>query len=113
MPTKRVKGVSAKSAPVFAALGDETRLRLVTQLCADGPTSISRLSEGSAVSRQAITKHLHVLAKAGLVRGLREGRERLYEMDPLRLPEARQHLEAISRQWDDALSRLKLSVEEG
>src|SRR5687768_6430448 len=68
------------SAPVFAALGDETRLRLVTRLCTDGPMSIARLSAGADVTRQAITKHLEVLAHAGLLKDFRQGRERLFEV---------------------------------
>ncbi|MDY7228101.1 ArsR/SmtB family transcription factor [Hyalangium rubrum] len=99
------------SAPIFAALGDETRLRLVSRLCVEGPMSIARLSDGSGVTRQAITKHLHVLADAGLVRGTRHGRESLWELEPQRLEEARRCLDHISRQWDEALGRLKALVE--
>jgi DNA-binding transcriptional ArsR family regulator len=101
----------AESAPVFAALGDATRLRLVTRLCDDGPLSIARLSEGSGVTRQAITKHLHSLAAAGLVRGLRSGRERIWELEPKRLESARRCLDQIADQWDAALGRLKEFVE--
>jgi len=96
---------------VFAALGDETRLRLVSRLCEQGPLSIAKLSAGFDVTRQAITKHLHVLADAGVVRGTRDGRERLWELAPRRLDEARRQLEVISEQWDDALGRLKSFVE--
>lgn len=99
------------SAPIFAALGDETRLRLVARLCADGPMSIARLSDGAGVTRQAITKHLHVLAEAGLVRGERHGRESVWELEPQRLEEARRCLDRISQQWDEALGRLKALVE--
>ncbi len=99
------------TAPVFAALGDETRLRLVARLCAAGPASIARLTAGSAVTRQAITKHLHVLAGAGLVKSRRRGRERLWQLEPEQLQEARRYLDAISRQWDEALGRLKTLVE--
>jgi DNA-binding transcriptional ArsR family regulator len=99
------------SAPVFAALGDETRLRLVSRLCSGGPASIARLTAGSAVTRQAITKHLQVLAGAGLVRSSRRGRERLWELRPRQLLQARESLEAISKQWDEALGRLKAFVE--
>ena len=111
MQAKRLKSEAARSAPVFAALGDERRLRLVARLCREGPVSITRLAVGSEVSRQAISKHLHVLARAGLVRGLRQGRERLYELDTKQLQQARQYLKIISRQWDEALDRLKLLVE--
>jgi DNA-binding transcriptional ArsR family regulator len=99
------------SAPIFAALGDETRLGVVARLCTAGPMSIARLSAGSSVTRQAITKHLHVLAGAGLVRGSRQGRERVFTLEPERLEEARRCLDLISSQWDDALGRLKAFVE--
>src|SRR5260370_41658601 len=95
------------AAPVFAALGDETRLRLVARLCAEGPLSIVRLRAGSAVSRQAITKHLHALADAGVVRDRRRGRERIWQLEPRRLEQARRYLDRISQQWDDARGRLK------
>jgi DNA-binding transcriptional ArsR family regulator len=99
------------SAPVFAALGDETRLRLVSRLCSGGPASIARLTAGSSVTRQAITKHLEVLAGAGLVHSRRLGRERVWELRPQQLEQARESLDAISRQWDEALGRLKSFVE--
>ena len=99
------------SAPVFAALGDKTRLRLVARLGAGQPRSITQLSAGSAITRQAITKHLHVLAGAGLVRSRPRGREQLWELRPRRLEEPRRILDLISRQWDDALQRLKSSLE--
>lgn len=97
---------------MFAALGDETRLRLVSRLCEQGPLSIAKLTAGSDVTRQAITKHLGVLADAGLVRGTREGRERVWELEPRRLEAARRCLDLISVQWDDALGRLKALVED-
>ena len=101
----------AASAPVFAALGDETRLQLVARLCTDGPLSITRLTTGSAVTRQAITKHLHVLEGAGLVRGSRLGREQIWEIEASRLQDARYYLDYIAAQWDEALGRLKAVVE--
>lgn len=101
----------ADRATVFAALGDETRLSLIARLCDSGPQSITRLAEGAAVSRQAITKHLHALADAGLVRGTREGRERIWAITPGALAEARGYLEQISAQWDAALDRLRAMVE--
>jgi DNA-binding transcriptional ArsR family regulator len=100
------------SAPLFAALGDETRLLVVARLCTGGPQSIARLTAGAGVTRQAITKHLDVLADAGLVRGFRVGREKMYELEPKRLEDARQFLERISSQWDQALGRLKSFVED-
>jgi len=102
----------ADAAPLFAALGDETRLRLLLRLAAGGPESITHLSAESAVSRQAITKHLDVLSRAGLIRGDRRGREHIWEIEPKRFAEASDYLERISRQWDDALGRLKRFVEE-
>lgn len=100
------------AAPLFAALGDETRLRLLLRLATGGPESIAHLSERASVSRQAITKHLGVLAKAGLVRGDRRGREHIWALEPKRLGDARVLLDQISQFWDDALDRLKAFVEE-
>jgi DNA-binding transcriptional ArsR family regulator len=100
------------AAPVFAALGDETRLELVARLCAHGPLSIARLSEGAHVTRQAITKHLHALAQAGLVRGSRRGRERIWQLEPRSLARAHRTLDQISSQWDAAIDRLKAFVED-
>ena len=101
-----------KAAPVFAALGDPTRLRLVARLCVAGPLSITHLSEGARVTRQAITKHLHTLSDAGLVRDRRHGRERIWELEPRRLKVAYNYLTQISEQWDVAIGRLKAFVEE-
>jgi len=100
------------SAPVFAALGDETRLAIVARLCSGGPRSISGLTEGSAVTRQAVTKHLHVLAGAGLVRGVRRGRERIWELNSRKLDDAQRYLAEISKHWDAALESLRKFVEE-
>lgn len=99
------------AAPVFAALGDDTRLELVVRLCGSGPQSIVRLSQGARVTRQAITKHLHILAEAGLVSSTRAGREQVWEMIPKRMAEARHYLDLISQQWDDAIERLRSFVE--
>jgi DNA-binding transcriptional ArsR family regulator len=98
-------------APLFAALGDETRLRLVARLCDQGPMSITALAEGSRVTRQAITKHLRVMEKGRLVHSRRHGRERLWQIDDRRLLEARQYLELISKEWDKAIERLRAFVE--
>jgi DNA-binding transcriptional ArsR family regulator len=100
------------SAPIFSALGDETRLRMVSRLCNDGPMSITRLTAGTRVTRQAITKHLRVMEDAGLVRSIRHGRESVWQLDESRLERARHYLELISKQWDDALSRLRRFVED-
>jgi DNA-binding transcriptional ArsR family regulator len=103
--------VLRKSAPIFAALGDETRLRLVAVLCAGGARSSTQLTSGTEITRQAVTKHLHVLADAGLVRDVKVGRERLWEFEPTRLDEVRRSLELIASQWDHALNKLKLALE--
>jgi DNA-binding transcriptional ArsR family regulator len=103
---------ASDAAPVFAALGDETRLAIVARLCMTGPQSIARLTDGASVTRQAITKHLHALAQAGLVRSKRDGRERIWEMQTRRLADARRYLDQISTQWDDAIERLRALVED-
>ncbi len=95
------------SAPIFAALGDETRLRLVARLCSDGPQSIARLTVGSDVTRQAITKHLFVLAEAGLVRGVRQGRESRWALQSAQLDLACRYLERVSEQWTERLEALE------
>jgi DNA-binding transcriptional ArsR family regulator len=99
-------------ASVFAALGDETRLSVLTKLCEGVPQSISRLTAGTNLSRQAVTKHLRVLANAGMVRSVRVGRESLFELEPQPIEEVRDYLDQVSKQWDDALARLKSHVEE-
>ncbi len=99
-------------APIFAALGDETRLQLVARLCNSGPLSISRLTAGSNVTRQAITKHLRVMEEAGLVRSTRHGRESVWQLEQRRLDDARRYLDEISKQWDEALGRLRMFVED-
>lgn len=101
------------SAHLFAALGGETRLRLVSRLCDRGPTSITKLTEGSNLTRQAITKHLRVMEGSGLVRSTRQGRESVWQLDRRRLEAARRYLDRISKQWDDALLRLSKFVEDG
>src|SRR5215208_7090179 len=98
-------------APVFFALGDKTRLRLIAVLCAGGAFSISQLTANTQITRQAVTKHLQVLADAGLVRDVKVGRERLWQFDPAQLEEARRSLESIGRQWEQALGKLKAAVE--
>ncbi len=98
-------------ASVFAALGDPTRLKLVAVLCAGGAFSIAQLTANTDISRQGVTKHLQVLADAGVVRDLKQGRERLWQLDPMQLVEARRTLEAIGREWDVALGKLKMFAE--
>jgi len=87
------------------------RLRLIAVLCMGGAMSITQLTSGTDISRQAVTKHLNVLATAGLVRGVKIGREHLWEFEPSQLEEARRSLELIARQWDQALARLRAAVE--
>ena len=99
-------------ATVFAALGDETRLSVRSRLCNGVPLSISRLTAGTNLSRQAVTKHLRVLANAGVVRSVRVGRESLFELEPQPIEEVRKYLDQVSKQWDDALARLKSHVEQ-
>jgi DNA-binding transcriptional ArsR family regulator len=109
LPPRRRAGTPA---PVFAALGDENRLRLLARLGNGGPMSVTRLTAGSGITRQGVSKHLRVLAGAGLVRGGRKGKESVWQVDPAPLEEARRSLELISRQWDTSLARLKLFVED-
>lgn len=94
-------------AGVFFALGDATRLRLIGVLCAGGVHSIAQLTANTQLTRQAVTKHLQVLAEAGLVQDLRVGRERLWQFDPTQVEAARRSLETIGRQWEAALGNLK------
>lgn len=98
-------------APIFAALGDEMRVRLVIALCMGGAMSITQLTAGTDISRQAITKHLAVLGAVGLVRDAKVGRERLWEFDPAQLDAARRALDVIAQQWDRALAKLKATLE--
>jgi DNA-binding transcriptional ArsR family regulator len=99
-------------ASVFAALGDVTRLSVLTKLMSGEPQSISRLTAGTRLSRQAVTKHLRVLEEVGVVRGERSGREALFKLDPRPIDDARKYLESVSKQWDEALGRLRLFAEE-
>lgn len=98
-------------AHVFAALGDPTRLKLVAELSAGGAFSIAHLTQSTEISRQGVTKHLNVLAEAGVVRDVKLGRERLWQLEPAGIDEARRTLEAIGRDWELALGRLKSFVE--
>ena len=98
-------------ATVFAALGDETRLTVLSKLLGGEPQSISRLTEGTRLTRQAVSKHLRVLEDAGVVRSARAGRETLFELEAKSIDDARAYLDSVARQWDDALARLKAFVE--
>ncbi len=108
---KRPKKTATDLASVFFALGDKTRLRLIAVLCAGGAFSIAQLTANTDVSRQAVTKHLQMMADAGLVKDLKIGRERLWQFEPGAIDQARRSLEIIGRQWEQALGRLKASLE--
>ena len=111
MSTKRPSRLATR-ALIFAALGDETRLLVLSRLSDGQPQSISRLTSGTNLTRQAVTKHLQVMANAGVVRNVRSGRENLFELAPRPIEEVRTYLDQVSRQWDDALARLKAQVED-
>ena len=115
MSHKRHSSTAAKrqpGAPIFAALGDQTRLTLVAKLCGGRPGSISQLTEGSKLTRQAITKHLRVLESVGILHSVHAGRESRFEFDPEPIEEVKKYLDFVSEQWDRALSRLKSFVED-
>ena len=116
--SKAVAGAAATIMPsvppmadVFAALGDSTRLKLVAVLCAGAALSIAQLTANTSISRQGVTKHLQVLADAGLVRDLKVGRERRWQFEAARLEDARRALDAFAARWERALDRLKASLE--
>lgn len=111
MSRANAKPALHKSAPLFAALGDETRLQIIAALCAGGAMSITQLTAGTDITRQGVTKHLNVLASAGLVHDVWWGRERRFEFDAAKLDHARHSLAVICGQWDRALARLKAAVE--
>jgi DNA-binding transcriptional ArsR family regulator len=111
---KTLSGTSRRRrgyARVFAALGDETRLTLVAKLSRGQPSSISQLTEGSRLTRQAITKHLRVLEDARIVRSVRAGRESRFAFDPEPIAQIKDYLDFVSEQWDETLARLKSFVE--
>ena len=114
MSHKRRSSISAKRrpcGPAFAALGDETRLSLVAKLCGGRPHSISELTEGSKLTRQAITKHLRVLEGVGIVHSVRAGRESRFEFDPEPMEGIKEYLDFVSEKWDQALFRVMSFVE--
>ena len=114
MSEGRGAAVRRRKAEVFAALGDETRLALVAKLCRGDVLSISELTEtaaGARMTRQAVTKHLRVLERAGLVRCSQQGRERRFAFRPEPVDDMREYLEFVSAKWDEALGRLKAFVE--
>ena len=103
----------AGAAALFAALGDPTRLALLEHLSDRGPASITMLADRfTAMTRQGVTKHLHVLAAAGVIDGSRQGREQVWALNPERIADAQRHLDVIAREWDDVLERLKAHVED-
>jgi DNA-binding transcriptional ArsR family regulator len=108
--SRRIRKQRTK-AVVFAALGDDTRLLIIAKLSHGKPRSIAQLTEGSRLTRQAVTKHLRVLEGAGLVRGTRSGRESLFAFDPEPMEELRKYLDRVSAEWDHALGRLQSFVE--
>jgi DNA-binding transcriptional ArsR family regulator len=115
MSRRSDSGVAAKRrrhAFVFAALGDATRLSLVAKLCRGQPLSISQLTQGSTLTRQAITKHLRVLESVGIVHSVRKGRESRFEFDPEPIAGIKEYVDFVSEQWDQALSRLKSFIED-
>lgn len=111
MLSDKVPGLAANPAPVFAALGDATRLSLLTKLSDGQSRSIAGLSADTSLTRQAITKHLRVLENAGLVSSMRVGRESQFAFRPEPIGELQAYLDGVSRQWDEALSRLRSFVE--
>jgi DNA-binding transcriptional ArsR family regulator len=112
MPKRTVEKNLASAALLFAALGDPTRLTLLRQLSDGGPASISLLAEEFSMTRQGVTKHLQVLASAGIIDGSRQGREQVWTLNPRRLADGQRHLETIAAGWDDALARFKMLAEE-
>jgi DNA-binding transcriptional ArsR family regulator len=113
MPKRRREPRLASAALLFAALGDPTRLGLLQRLSQAGPASISELAGRFRLTRQGVTKHLNVLAAAGIIGGRRSGREHIWTLDAARLAQAQRYIDVIARGWDDALARLKAHVEEG
>jgi DNA-binding transcriptional ArsR family regulator len=112
MPKRRADRGLTGAALLFAALGDPTRLALIQHLSQRGPASISTLADRQSMTRQGVTKHLHVLAGAGIIDGSRQGRERVWTLNPQRLAEGRRHIDIIAAGWEQALDRLKLLLEE-
>lgn len=113
MSNRRLNAPNVKTfASIFAALGDETRLSVLAKLAGGEPRSITELTEGTKLTRQAVTKHLKVLEDVGVVRAAKVGRESQFALEPKAIDDARAYLERVSRQWDDALARLKSFVED-
>jgi DNA-binding transcriptional ArsR family regulator len=109
---RRIDRSLTSAALLFAALGDPTRLTLLQRLSHGGPASIATLAAGQSMTRQGVTKHLHVLAAAGIIDGDRQGREQVWAVNPRRLADGRRHLDVIAAGWDEALARFKMLAEE-
>ena len=111
MSKRTAERTLASAAILFAALGDETRLALLQRLSRQGPAPISALADNFDVTRQGVTKHLHVLAAAGIIVGRREGREHVWALNPAGLAQVGRCLDLVARGWDDALANLKAHIE--
>ncbi len=103
---------AVETAPLFDALGDPNRLRIITRLCNGGPCSTTKITEVVSISRQAATKHLVLLEAVGLVSSQRHGRERIWRVQPKPLTDASEFLNALSQKWDNAIDRLRTYVED-
>jgi DNA-binding transcriptional ArsR family regulator len=101
-----------ETAPLFDALGDPNRLRIITRLCNGGPCSTTKITEVVSISRQAATKHLVLLEAVGLVSSQRHGRDRIWRVQPKPLTDASEFLNALSQKWDNAIDRLRTYVED-
>jgi DNA-binding transcriptional ArsR family regulator len=99
-------------APLFDALGDPNRLRIIVRLCDSGPSSTSQLTQAIPVTRQAASKHLLLLESAGLVTSSRHGRERIWTVQTEPLTRASDYLAHLSRRWDAAIDRLRAFLED-
>ena len=108
---KRITAKPKAKARVFAALGDKTRLALVARLCSGEAASISPLADDSKLTRQAITKHLGVLERAGIVSSTQSGRERLFSFEDEPIKELQQYLASVSKQWEQTTARRKSHTE--
>jgi len=107
-----VSTVGAVAAPLFDALGDPNRLRIIVRLCDVGPCSTSQVTLAIPVTRQAASKHLQLLEAVGLVTSSRHGRERLWAVQTEPLARASDYLTQLSRRWDAAVDRLRAFVED-
>jgi DNA-binding transcriptional ArsR family regulator len=107
-----VNAHTAVGAPLFDALGDPNRLRIIGRLCESGPSSTSQVTEVIPVTRQAASKHLELLESVGLVTSARRGRERVWTLQTEPLARASDYLTQLSRRWDAAADRLRAYVQD-